>query len=438
MLHRRVGSRSVALSLMLGGAMLLSACGGTDTSSQPTNTAIANTRPSVASTATTAMAAPTDTAATSTGATATTSTSGGTGTSGGGTGTIKIGFAFITSGDNAVYGNSQKAAAQMAIDEINSAGGLKIEAVFEDTAAKPDQAITVFQKFINTDNVDAIIGPTLSNEALSSDPVAQKAGVPVLAVSNTAGGITDIGDYIYRDSLAEFQVIPETVKQAKQALNLTKVSLLYAKDDAFSKSGADVFRTELQKNGIQILSEQTFSTNDTDYRTQLTAIKGDAPDAIVVSALAKPAQTIMQQARRDVGIDPKVRIIGGNGFNSPAVVKAAGDTAEGLIVGAAWNPNSTDPMSQDFVNKYTKRYNKAPDQFAAQAYAGVYIMYDAAKRANIEGKSLADARTAIRDALKGTSGLKTVLGTFSFTDKRDANHPPVVQVVKNGKFDILK
>src|SRR5688500_13407076 len=160
-------------------------------------------------------------------ATATTSTGGSTG---GDTGTVKIGFAFITSGDNAVYGNSQKAAAQMALDEINGMGGMKVEGIFEDTAAKPDQAITVFQKFINTDQVHAIIGPTLSNEALSSDPVAQKAGVPVLGVSNTAAGITDMGDYIFRDSLAEFQVIPETVKQSKAKLNLTKVSLLYASE----------------------------------------------------------------------------------------------------------------------------------------------------------------------------------------------------------------
>ncbi|HEY0070443.1 MAG TPA: ABC transporter substrate-binding protein, partial [Chloroflexia bacterium] len=151
-----------------------------------------------------------------------------------------------------------------------------------------------------------------------------------------------------------------------------------------------------------------------------------------------PAQTILQQARRDVGIDPKVHIIGGNGFNSPAVVKAAGDTAEGLIVGAAWNLNATDELSKKFIQNFNNKNGKNPDQFAAQAYAGVYILHDAAKRANLEGKSVADARTAIRDALKSTDAVPTVLGPFSFTDKRDANHPPVVQIVKDGKFDLLK
>lgn len=357
---------------------------------------------------------------------------------GGGTAELLIGFAFITSGDNAVYGNSQKAAAELAIEEINAMSeGPKITPFFEDTAAKPDQAITVFQKFINDNKVHAIIGPTLSNEAKSSDPIAQTAGVPVLAVSNTAAGIVEMGDYIFRDSLSEAQVIPETIKQAKEKLNLTKVSLLYANDDAFSKSGADVFRAELQKNGVEILSEQTFSTTDTDYKTQLTAIKGENPDAIVVSALAKPAQTILQQARNDVGIDPSIPIIGGNGFNSPAVVTAAGEAAEGAIVGAAWNPNAEDELSKAFIEAFTAKNGKGPDQFAAQAYAGVYIVWDAAKRADIGGKSLAEARTAIRDALK-TVSVPTVLGEFSFLETRDANHKPVVQIVQDGKFAIFK
>ncbi|MDQ3705928.1 MAG: ABC transporter substrate-binding protein [Chloroflexota bacterium] len=444
MFSKRIHRGSFALSLLLVISLLLSACGG----ETPAPAATATTGEQVAPTTGTEATATTPAGDTGTEATATTP-AGDTGTeatattpagdAGGDRITIKIGFAFITSGDNAVYGNSQRAAAEMAVEEINAGDdGPRIEAIFEDTAGKPDQAITVFQKFINSDQVHAIIGPTLSNEARSSDPVAQEAGVPVLGVSNTAGGITDIGDYIFRNSLAEFQVIPETIRQAKEKLNLTKVSLLYASDDAFSKSGADVFRAELQKNNIQILSEQTFATADTDYRTQLTQIKGENPDAIVVSALANPAQTILQQARRDVGIDPKVHIIGGNGFNSPAVVKAAGDTAEGLVVGAAWNLNATDELSQQFIKNFNAKHGRDPDQFAAQAYAGVYILHFAASRADLEGVELADARDAIRAQLNNIENFGTVLGPFGFTDKRDANHPPVVQIVRNGVFEILK
>lgn len=413
-------TRLGALSLLVAGSMLLSACGSDPTATPAAPTATTNPTagdaPPPAATATTAPADDT-----------------------GGGGEVMIGFAFVTSGDNAVYGTSQKAAAELAIAEINGMGdGPKIVPVFEDTAAKPDQAFTVFQKFINTDKVHAIIGPTLSNEAKTSDPEAQKLGVPVLAVSNTAAGITEIGDYIFRDSLAEAQVIPETIRQAKEKLGITKVSLMYANDDAFSKSGADVFRAELQKNGIEILSEQTFGTNDVDFKSQLNAVKADNPEAIVVSALINPAKLITQQARVDVGIDPAIHIIGGNGFNSPALITAAGESAEGVVVGAAWNIASTEELSTKFIENFNKVNGKNPDQFAAQAYAGVYIMYDAIKRANVEGKTLEEARTAIRDSLKSTNDLPTVLGDFSFTDTRDANHPPVVQVVQDGKFELLK
>ncbi|MFL5735183.1 MAG: ABC transporter substrate-binding protein [Chloroflexia bacterium] len=356
----------------------------------------------------------------------------------------RLGLVLVTSGDNAVYGKSQRQAAEMAWKEIDAAGGIngaKIAAIFEDSVSKPDRAVTAFQKLINTDDVLAIIGPTLSNEALSADPEAQKAKVPVLGISNTASGITDIGDFIFRDSLAESQVIPETVKQAKDKLGIAKVSILYAKDDAFSKSGYDVFKSELQKNNIQILSEQTFSTNDTDFKPQLTAIKGENPDAIVVSALAKPAQTILQQARGEVGIDTKIHIIGGNGFNSPAVLKAAGAAAEGLVVGAAWNSAASDDLNKKFIDAYKAKYGSVPDQFAAQSYAGFYILADAIKRANLTDltpKALTQNRLKVRDALKTTKDFPTVLGNFSFTDKRDANHPPVVQIVKSGKFEVLK
>jgi branched-chain amino acid transport system substrate-binding protein len=428
------------LSLLVGAIMLLSACGEAATSVPATPTTASAGEPTAT---TAAMAEPTTTTAAMAEPTATEAamaaespTSGGGGGAAGGE--VKIGFAFVTSGDNAAYGNSQRAAAEMAIKEINDMGqGPKITGIFEDTAAKPDQAFTVFQKFINADKVHAIIGPTLSNEALTADPEAQKNKVPVLAVSNTAAGITDMGDYIYRDSLAEFQVIPETIKQAKETLGLSKVSLMFANDDAFSKSGADVFRAELQKNNIEILSEQTFSTKDTDFKTQLQAVKGESPDAIVVSALINPAKLILQQARNDVGIDPSIHIIGGNGFNSPAVINDTGGAAEGLVVGAAWNINNDNPLNQKFIEAFNTANSKNPDQFAAQAYAGVYIMYDAVKRANVADKSLEDARTAIKDALKD-SKVDTVLGEFSFTDKRDANHPPVVQIVKDNKFDVLK
>jgi len=347
--------------------------------------------------------------------------------------TIKMGFVFSMTGGAAAYGATQKEGAELAVEQINAAagGGLKIAPIFEDDASVPQQGTNVYNKLINGDKVAVVVGPTLSNTAKITNPIAQQIGVTVLGVSNTAGGITEIGDYIFRNSLTEAVVIPNTMKVAKEKLGLKKVVLFYGNDDAFTKSGADVFRKVLQAEGIQILGEQTFAKGDRDFSPQLTQIKSQNPDAIVCSALVEEASGIVSQARQ-LGIPKTVRIIGGNGFNSPALIKNAGEASEGVIVGAAWNISSTNPLNVKFVDDYTKKYTRPPDQFAAQAFAGVHIVYQAAKAAGT-----ADNRKAIRDAMVKLKGLDTLLGKFSFTEGRDADHSPVVQEVKGGKFSVF-
>ncbi len=346
--------------------------------------------------------------------------------------TIKIGFALSMTGGAAVYGASQKEGILLAVDQINAASGsgLQIVPVFEDDASVPQQGTNVFNKLINGDKVSLIIGPTLSNTAKITDPIAQQAGVPVLAISNTISGITEIGNFIFRDSLTENVVIPHTVKVAKEKLGLKKVAMLYGNDDAMTKATYEVFKKVLQSSGIQILGEQTFAKGDRDFSPQLTQIKAQNPDAIICGALAEEASGIISQARQ-LGIPKTVRIIGGNGLNSPGLIRNAGDAAEGVIVGAAWNISSKAPLNVKFVNDYTKKYNRAPDQFAAQAYAGVQIAYQAAKAAGT-----AD-RKALRDSLVKVKNVDTVLGRFSFTEGRDASHPGIVQEIKGGKFVVM-
>lgn len=344
----------------------------------------------------------------------------------------KIGFALSMTGAAAAYGETQKNGAQLAIDEINARAGkdgIKIAPLFEDDASQPQQGVNVFNRLIFADKVVIVIGPTLSNTAQVTDRIAQKAGVPVLGISNTAKGITDIGDYIFRDSLTEMQVIPNTVRVVEKKLGIKKVALLYGNDDAFTKGGYDVFKKALLDSHIKILTEQTFAKGDRDFSAQLTEIRSLKPDALMVSALVEEASGIVSQARQ-LGI--AVPIIGGNGFNSPSLMKNAGKAAEGVIVGAAWNESSSNALNRGFVSAYTAKFGSAPDQFAAQAYAAVYVVLDALERAGST-----DDRKALRDALTRVGGLNTVLGKFSFTKGRDANYTPVVEVVKNGRFTVF-
>jgi branched-chain amino acid transport system substrate-binding protein len=347
--------------------------------------------------------------------------------------TVKIGAALSMTGPGAPYGPMQKAGIELAVDEINKSGalkGVKLEAVFEDDASTKEQGINVFQRFMNRDKVAAIIGPTLSNTAKAADPLAQQQKVPVVAVSNTAPtGITDIGDYIWRVSLTEAQVIPGALQTARRKLGFKTSAMLYGNDDAFTQAGFDVMKKALETAGIPILGIQTFAKPDRDFNAQITALKGLNPDILLVSALADNAAAIVTQARQ---LGWKVSILGGNGFNSPAFVKIAGASAEGVMVGTSWNRASPDPVNQNFL-KAMKAKGVDPDQFTAQAYTGVLAIAEAIKQAGMKG-----GRDDIKAGFARVKDLPTPLGKFSFLPNRDGSHDPAVQVVKGGKFEILE
>jgi len=346
--------------------------------------------------------------------------------------TVTIGAIFGLSGPISVYGGPQSQAVELAVAEINESGylgeGVMLEVLFEDAQGDADQAINAMTKLIEEDGVVAVIGPTLSSQAFAADPVAQEASVPVMGVSNTAGGITDMGDFVFRNSLPESSVIPGTVAQATEILGLEKVGVLYGDDDDFTLSGYNVFVDALDENGVEILGEETFAKGDVDFSAQLTNLLASEPDALVVSALAAEATQIIVQARELGFAGP---IIGGNGFNSPAVITNAGDAAEGVIVGAAWNIASQAEISVAFAEKFQETYEFAADQFATQAYTGAWL-YATALRC---GNSAEPA--AIRDALAAIVDFDSPLGLFSFDENRNPVHDPVAQIVRGAKFVVL-
>ena len=347
-------------------------------------------------------------------------------------GEVVVGCAHALSGPIAIYGEPIRNGIMLAAKQINDQkllGDATLSIVCEDTAGDKAQAINAFQVLINQDKVVAILGPTLSNSAFAADPVAQEAKIPVLGSSNTAAGITDMGDYVFRDSLPESDVIPNTILVTKDKLGYSKVAVMYGNDDQFTKSGYDVFAEALASSGTEVVATETFAKGDTDFSAQLTKIAALEPEALIVSALAEEAANIMIQARQ-LGLD--VPIIGGNGFNSPKLAEIAGPAAEGAISGAAWNIGNPAPENQAFVDAYRAAYGGDPDQFAAQAYTATWLMATAIKNAGSADPA------AIRDALAAITDFPSPLGTYSFDANRNPVHTPVVLIVKDGKFQVFE
>ncbi len=348
---------------------------------------------------------------------------------------ITIGAIEILSGPASAYGIAIRNGFDLALDEVNKSGGINgtpLAIAYEDSAGKPDQAVNAARQLIGSRKVPLILGPTLSTEMFPVGPIANERKIPIIGTSTTANGITAIGPYVFRTSLPEADVVPVTLRVAKEKLNIKKVAVMYGADDAFTKSAYDVMKASLEKLGIETLATETFGSKDSDFSAQLTKIKSLKPDAIVVSALVEAGSGILL-AKKALGIPDSVRVIGGNGLNSPKVPQVAGEAANGVLVGSPWFIGKPDEANQKFVAAYKAKYNMDPDQFAAQAYDTLFIAAEAIKAAGgpDAGK--------IRDALTKTK-YSGVMGPFSFTEGRDPADASGVVVIEmhDGGFRIFK
>lgn len=350
-----------------------------------------------------------------------------------GAGEIKIGAVIMLSGDGADYGASIKQGLETARDRINGSGGVKgrqISLIIEDSGGDKDEAVKAVQKLINQDQVLAIIGPTLSGEMLAAGPVANDAGVVIMGTSNTVRGIDEIGPYVFRNSLPEESVIPTTIRKSREKHGFTRAALLYTTNNDYTVGAAQTFEEALREQGVDIVETQTFAEGDTDFQTQLTRVAAAGSEALAVSAFYKEAALLLIQARQ-MGIT--LPVIGGNGFNSPELMKLAGEAAEGTLVGSPWFAGKDDPGVQAFVGEYNKRYKNTPDQFAAQSYDALGIMAEA-----LTAEGAADNRAKLRDALAAIKDYQGVTGKFSFDENGKPSMDAVVLEVVDGAYQEVK
>jgi branched-chain amino acid transport system substrate-binding protein len=356
---------------------------------------------------------------------------------------LKIGVAEALTGPAAQYGTSIRNGFQLAADEINAAGGVngnKIALVIEDEQGKKEEAINAFKKLIFQDKVVMLFGPTLSNSAQAADPIAQGAKIVVFGTSNTADGITSIGDHVFRNSVTEADVLPVTLKTVVKLHGVKKVAVLYGNDDVFTKSGYDNFKRALEDQKIAVTTTETFAKGDVDFKAQLTKIKATNPDAIVLSALIAEGAPIMVQARQ-LGIN--LPFIGGNGMNSVKVFDLAKGASDGLWVGSPWSIQNHSKANTSFVVAYTQKFHISPDQFSAQAYDAMKIAAAAFAKVKFTGDLNKD-RDAIAAALPSVES-NGATGPFKFRRAKDkagnpagydAQQDAIVSVTKGAAFDI--
>lgn len=332
---------------------------------------------------------------------------------------ISIGIAVAQTSNVALLGQEQVTGAKIAEAYFNKKGGINgtpIRLVFQDTAGDEQGAINAFNTLISQDKVVGIVGPTLSQQAFSADPIAERAGVPVIAPSNTAKGIPQIGKYIARVSAPVAVVAPNAIDAAlKINPQIKKVAVFFAQNDAFSKSETGTFQETVKQKGLELATVQTFQTTDTDFQSQVTNAINIKPDLIIISGLSADGGNLVKQLRE---LGYKGLIIGGNGLNTSNLLPVCKALCDGIIIAQAYSPEMKNEINTSFRQLYIEQNKKEPPQFTAQAFTGVQVFVEALstldKTAKLATLALPQLRTQLNDTLL-TGKYITPLGEISFT-----------------------
>lgn len=339
---------------------------------------------------------------------------------------IKLGGVGPLTGEAATFGSSTKEGLDMAVEEWNAKGGVlgkKIKLVFADDKGDVAEGATVYTKLIQQDNVVAIIGTVMSKVTLAGAPIAQQAKIPMISHASTNEKITLVGDYIFRACFIDSFQGTVGAKFAFNDLKARSAAAFFDIGNDYCKGLSENFKATFEKLGGKIVAYECHATGTTDFKAQLTKIIQAKPDVVYVSDYYNDVALIAKQAR-ELGFNGP--LIGGDGWDSPELIKIGGSAIENSFFTNHYSPDDTRPVVQEFVKNFRAKYGSTPDAMATLAYDATYIMLNAIK---VAGKT---DGAAIRDALA-----KTDLGVVSGQIKFDANRNPIKSAaiieIKGGK-----
>jgi branched-chain amino acid transport system substrate-binding protein len=338
---------------------------------------------------------------------------------------LKIGAVFSLTGGGNVYGPQQAKAAQLAVDELNEAGGVggvPLRLVVVDDHSKPADGKRAMRRLIQKDHVVAILGPTLSLVAVAADPVANQLKTPVVAVSNTAEGIVGTCAYpcewIWRDSLGEAIAVPANIAQFVGEQHPATAAIVSVADDKLGIDEARIATAAFAKEHVTLVARTQVPASGAVKSAVRRALAAKPGVIFVGASFGKIAAAVMKEARAH---GYRGTFLGGNTFNSSVSAGLAGKAGIGARSASAWYAGNNFPANTNFVSSYRQRYGAAPDQFAAQSYIGVQILESALSRGAAAGdKPIATRRAQVQQAL-ATVALTTPLGPFHFTPDHDVD-----------------
>ena len=337
------------------------------------------------------------------------------------TGAILVGFYGSLTGDGASFGQSSRECAELAVDELNAAVGVlgrQLRLLVEDDQSKPEEASNAVTKLITQDKVVAVIGEVASRRTLAAAPIAQRYQIPMITPASTNEKVTEVGDYVFRVCFIDPFQGEVLAKFAYNDLKARKVAILRDQAQDYSVGLTDSVAQHFARLGGQVLPPVSYSSGDADFKAALTRIRSEKPDVLFATGYYSEAAIITRQAR-ELGM--KMPILGGDGWVGDALQNGR-EALNNTFISNHYSGDNPDPIVQNFVTAYRKRFNREPDAIAALGYDAIKVLADSLTRAqSTEGPKL-------RDAI-ASADVPGVTGKLKMNDKRNVDKPAVVQEV---------
>jgi branched-chain amino acid transport system substrate-binding protein len=341
---------------------------------------------------------------------------------------IKIGFQVPLTGPAATDGKSAQIAGEMAVEDINAAGGVlgqKLRLVTYDDQAKPDQAIFTASRLIGEDGVKLVVNGSYSASGRAAAPVFQKAGAVMISAYGVHPDITRAGDYMFRLVHLGPPQGAATALYIGKTLGLKKISAI-TMDNDYGEATMDGFVTAASKYGITVINKSSYSLKDRQFGSIVASVKRDNPDGVYATGYFFTGGPLVAQLRA-AGIT--VPIIGSQAFDSEKFIEIAGPAAEGTYIVDSFDRDRKDETLQKFFAGFTQRAGYAPEGVAVITYSAVKLMADGIRRADSAepGK--------VRDALAATRDFPLLEGNMNgFNSLHEIIMPIHVNTIKDGKF----
>ncbi|HEY5813451.1 MAG TPA: ABC transporter substrate-binding protein [Terrimicrobiaceae bacterium] len=343
----------------------------------------------------------------------------------------RVGFFVPLSGSHASFGADAVSGANLAVEEINLAGGVldhPMKLLVKDTESKPEKTSAIVSELIENDKVAILIGEITTDGSLAAAPIAQQHGLPMITPGATNDQVTAAGNYIFRTCYTDtFQAA--VMARFARSIGVEQAAILFDASNPYGSGLRDAFKTDFVKRGGAVIAEESYHAGDADFSAQLNAIKTKNPESIFLPSYYTDAALIIKQARQ-LGID--VPFLGTDGWDSQEFLHIGGQAVNNCYFACHFSSERVSEKVKAFNDAYGAKFESPPPPLAALAYDSVWLGADALKRAG------SSEPAAIREALTATKDFVGVTGTITMDPDRNPKKPGIVIRVQDGKFTYLE